>query len=111
MTIRLDDRSLRLRLSEADLETLDREGEVETRTPFSADAALRYRLRAAGVNCIGARFDDEGVTVSVPHELVRGWTSDERVGFEEVQPTGGDEPLRILVEKDLGCRHGKSAEG
>ncbi|HEX7069995.1 MAG TPA: hypothetical protein VF190_04280 [Rhodothermales bacterium] len=105
MKLRIDGNEIRLRLSPDDVATLARTGTVEARLRFAPDAELRYRLEASDVSCIGARFGDDAVTVDVPRALVEGWSDDDRVGFEEAQPTGTGEPLRILIEKDFHCLH------
>lgn len=107
MKLRIDDHSLRLRLSASDVAALEESGNVDLVTAFSSEAVLTVRLRTTASNCIGASFGDGTITVDLPETYVRGWGQSDRVGFEEVQPTGTGNPLRIVVEKDLDCRHGE----
>lgn len=115
MKLRIDDQSLRLRLSASDVAALEEAGTVDLETAFSSEAALTVRLKTTTSDCIGASFGEGTIVVELPETYVRGWGQSDRVGFEEVQPTGIGDPLRIVVEKDLDCRHGSrsasSSEG
>ena len=106
MKLRIDDQSLRLRLSASDVAALEESGKVDLETAFSSEVVLTVRLKTTGADCIGASFGDGLITVELPETYVRGWGQSDRVGFEEVQPTGTGDTLRIVVEKDLDCRHG-----
>ncbi len=110
MKLRLDDHSVRLRLSREEVAALEESNQVSLSTHFSPGAVLHVRLQAADVKCIGARLDEHGISIDLPKAFVYGWGEDERVGFEEVQPTGSGMPLRIVIEKDLDCRHSPKAE-
>jgi hypothetical protein len=111
MKLRIDHNELRLRLAPDDVAALSRTGLVEEQVDFTAGVAFRYRLEASDAACIGARLQDGDLIVDVPRALLESWAEDDRIGFEEVQPTGTGASLRILVEKDLRCLHRDEPEG
>ena len=110
MKLRIQDDSLRLRLSRGDLRTLDETGAVEATMHVAPGAVLRYIFRAAEVSHLGAEVEGATVTVSVPREWVDGWEEDAHVGFEGTQDAGDGRTLRLLVEKDFDCLHKRPDE-
>jgi hypothetical protein len=99
MKIRLDGKSIRLRLSASEVSQLASTGEVSTATPFSDGAALTARLRTADVPAPVASFDGGIVLVSLPAAQARDWAQSGQTGIY-----GDSEVLRIMVEKDLRDR-------
>ncbi len=110
---------LRLRLAAEEVAEFARAGRVSSETRFGPEpgAVLRYALeRAAPGSAAGAptetttlRYAPGQITVLVPAALADDWTSTSRNGFAgEIFTTETDSlrtKLRILVEKDLDCRH------
>ena len=105
MTLRLSADALRLRLSADDLRRLAEAGAVTGEVAVAPGLALRYALRTAAVDRLGAELDGAALTVRLPRDWVAAWAAGDRVGFEGTQEAGDGRRLRILVEKDLGCRH------
>lgn len=102
MKLRLLGNSLRLRLRRGEVRQLAESGWVEERTVFGT-APLVYALLADDVTAVAASFDDRRLTVRVPRALASAWAAGDQVGIEASQPAGGEEVLRILIEKDFEC--------
>jgi hypothetical protein len=108
MKLRIQDDSIRLRLTQVEVRRLAEAGEVRAETHVAPGSALVYRLRAADRADLGAALDGAEVTVFVPAAWVEGWPDDERVGFEGTQDVGDGRRLALLVEKDFDCLHRRS---
>jgi hypothetical protein len=62
------------------------------------------------VEDIVADFEQDALTITMPHAWLEQWDSGERVGFESMQPIDGDQHLHVQVEKDLKCAHAMDGE-
>ena len=103
MKIRIRGNSIRLRLSQTEVRTLDSEGLVSERTlfPNSTDPAFQYRVQAhSEIGNVDATFAEGIITILVPTSMVQGWANSDEVGIEAACPTSQG-PLRIYVEKDF----------
>lgn len=104
MKLRIRGNTLRLRLTQTEVATLADAGEVCEHTAFGGGSALCYCLRAdARASRVAARFADGRIDVAVPAAIVAHWATSEQVSIEAEQPTGGDAPLALLIEKDFAC--------
>ncbi len=110
MKLRIEDDTLRLRLSEAEVREFAENGRVAAVVRFGPGPheQLTYALEQAAdpaVTTVRVRYDPAGLTVLVPGAVAALWTTTEQNGFSEQLPLTDAHRLRILVEKDLGCRH------
>ena len=100
MKLRLLGNSIRLRLTRTDVNALGEGRPVVERTEFADGAALEFALAPANVDGVEAQFDGQRLTVLAPAELLKTWSTSERVALAEPDP--GAVPA-ILVEKDFAC--------
>lgn len=101
MKLRIKDASIRIRLTQGEVNEFARQGVVEAKTPFRGGSTLTYRLQSTGsVDVIGAEMDHGEITVSIPAQQARRWAETDQVGMETYQG-----PLHILIEKDFQCLH------
>lgn len=104
MKLRILGSALRLRINQADLDTLAATGRVEERTPFGPRAVLCYALEAIdGLTDLQAAFVGNRITVQMPKAWVGPWAGSDRVGFTTEQDIGVEGALTVLVEKDFQC--------
>lgn len=106
MKLRIQRNSLRLRLSQSEVAGLAERGRVAECIRFGpqSEAELTYELVSSErTPTLAASFRARAVTVTVPAERVREWAGSGEVTLEGSIPLGGDEVLRILVEKDFKC--------
>ncbi len=112
MKLRLEQNSLRLRLSEAEVTQFADTGHVAYTIAFGPEEAqvLRYSLEtlpspsdASAV--VQVRYEAGALAVEVPASLAHEWTSTEKNGFSAQILVANGRQLRILVEKDLDCQH------
>ncbi|WP_375416494.1 DUF7009 family protein [uncultured Hymenobacter sp.] len=121
MKLRLEDNTLRLRLSGPEVETFAATGRIATDTRLGPGPGqlLSYALERtapkiptppAGPEAIeadtaGLRYAPGQITVLVPAPLADKWTSTSQTGFSAEIIVSETAKLRILVEKDLDWHH------
>lgn len=108
MKLRIQGNSLRLRVSEAEVGQLTqtgRIGEVLTLGPLPEQGLHYVLLVSAKHQAMEAHFADNTITVYLPQQAAAQWINSDQNGLEQVIETGAGRSLRLLVEKDLGCRH------
>lgn len=111
MKLRLEENSLRLRLSEAEVLQFAQTGRVAYTIVFGpgADQTLAYSLEklpaTAAATAVRVRYAAGALAVEVPAALAQEWTETEKNGFSAQIVAAEGRELRILVEKDLDCRH------
>jgi hypothetical protein len=109
MKLRLDEHSVRLRLSKSDIETLDNQGSVRTFTALPG-GTLEYCIET-GTNlerteCI---LTGSALKVLLPVTQAEKWTNSEDVGIYASLPAGIDgKEVQIILEKDFPCKHGNT---
>jgi hypothetical protein len=111
MKLRLEENSLRLRLSEAEVQQFVHTGRVAYTLVFGPgpDQTLVYSLEklpaTAAAVAVQVRYAAGALAVEVPAALAHEWTATEKNGFSAQIVVAEGRELRILVEKDLDCRH------
>lgn len=104
MKLRIQDNSIRLRLTRSEVDKLNTSGEVSSVAAFPAEQALRYAVRTADDRrAVGARFDAHAIVVTIPAGRVRDWAESDEVTISGSEPLDGGDELAILVEKDFAC--------
>jgi hypothetical protein len=104
MKLRIRGNSIRLRLSQTEVDDLASKGRVEEATVFPGGERFVYSLACVDGEEIGARFAGGSMEVTVPRARVRAWAASDEVGIES------DGALRILIEKDFQCLTPKKDE-
>ena len=103
MKLRIKGNSIRIRLSQKEVQEIEDGRTVSEQTSFSVLENFTYSLVPWEMNLIEAKFENESLTVFIPKEKVEGWLQSSEVGFETEQQNGTAKPLRILIEKDFAC--------
>ncbi|MFI5163569.1 MAG: DUF7009 family protein [Sphingobacteriales bacterium] len=97
MKIRIKGNSLRYRLTKSDVNAIIKDGRLEEETEFGHQT-LVYALQTTPDYDLSATFDDNKITLFVPHTMIDQLASTDEVGFENEQGK-----LFLLVEKDFTC--------
>jgi hypothetical protein len=101
MKLRIQDDSLRLRLTRGEVENLGRGLTVQRAIHFAEGRALEYIVSSsATADSPRAVYSGDSIRVSLPEARMRAWAASDQVGIE-----GQDGPVHILVEKDFQCLH------
>jgi len=102
--LRIRDNSVRIRLTQSEVDTLRSDGILSARTGFPGGREFQYVLESSPASVTpGAFFSDNVITVRLPETTVLAWASSEQVSIEGVQILDDGERLAILVEKDFSC--------
>jgi hypothetical protein len=110
MKLRVQDNSIRFRLTRAEVDKLHRDGVVSATVSFPGGSRLEYRVETTAL--VGepqAQFSAGDLVVRIPETTVRNWATTEEVSIVGAQPLDEDE-LSILVEKDFACLAPRESE-
>ena len=115
MKLRIEDDTLRLRLSQVELDEFAQQGRGEGAVHFGLNPAQRltYALERLSEppqtlpdeEPVQVHYEPGALTVLVPFTLAKTWVETDQNGFSHHLPLAGNQHLRILIEKDLDCRH------
>jgi hypothetical protein len=104
MKLRLKGNSIRLRLSQTDVDNLAAYGEVEEQLNFSKDTALFYRLTAKeDLQNPSVSYAENIINIYIPNHFVNGWPGNNVVGTSAQHRTEDGTEIFILIEKDFKC--------
>ena len=101
MKLRINKNSIRLRLSQSELEVFRQNGKWSEILHFPNGGALIYRLREGTDTLVS--YAQDVITVVLCEEEVETWINTEQVGIRAELDLPGGEKLSILVEKDFQC--------
>ncbi|MCB2406529.1 DUF7009 family protein [Hymenobacter lucidus] len=107
MKLRIEDNSLRLRLSAAEVAQFTAAGRLESVVrlgPLPTDR-LTYALEQVDAAEFQFSYAAGSLTVLVPAAAATAWLTTEQNGLSASVAVAENQALRILVEKDLDCRH------
>ena len=103
MKLRIQDNSIRLRLTRSEVDEVSANGRVTASVSFPDGARLEYSLETSSLTGQPrAQFSSDRLVVQIPQAVARRWAVTEEVSISGAQPLEKDE-LSILVEKDFAC--------
>jgi hypothetical protein len=108
MKLRMQDDSVRFRLTQSEVAKLAGGQRIEAAVRFAEGPteALIYAVQVGPkLKDVEARFSQREIRVTLPEIVVRTWATTDQVSIENLQPIGNNSYLRILVEKDFRCLH------
>jgi len=97
MKIRIKGNSMRYRLTKSDVTTIIKDGRLEEKTEFGHQTLI-YALQTTPDYDLNATFNENKITLFVPHTMIDQLAKTDEVGFENEQGK-----LFLLVEKDFTC--------
>lgn len=104
MKLRIRDNTIRLRLTQTEVDRIRQNGIVEARTLFPGGHVLTYVLESSPASVTPAAFYTEHtISVRLPEAMVLAWATTEQVGIEYRQVLVDGSELHVLVEKDFAC--------
>jgi hypothetical protein len=113
MKLRIEDDTMRLRLSEGEVREFAQTGRVEAAVHFGPDQQLTYALERGSelpdtlprAEPVQVHYEPGAITVLVPFAVAKEWVQTDQNAFTHDVPLAENQHLRILVEKDLRCGH------
>ena len=103
MKLRIKGNSIRLRLLRTEVERFAAEGCISDETSFGSNALLYTLAMSKDAESICGKFENNEITVLIPEQAARDWTTNDSVGFDAEQLVSPNESLMIIVEKDFEC--------
>ena len=104
MKLRIRDNSIRLRLTQSEVQTLRDTGCHASKTVFPDGRVFTYVIEAtASSDEMAACFGESRIAVRVPEAKLRSWADSMDVSMSGDEILPGGEQLKILVEKDFAC--------
>lgn len=98
MKLRIKGDTIRLRLSQEEVNTLVEKGEIWENCRF-LNGVLKYGIIARVCDRMEAQFSGSTISIYMPDDWIQGWDKNQTVGFE----TDLKGMHYILVEKDFQC--------
>ncbi len=105
MKLRILGNKLRFRVSQEEAQKLENGERIFETIEFNAQATLTYQLVVMPIDDLTVTFSENIIEVGIPHEWLKGWNNDDRVGFY-----GNVGKLDISIEKDFQCLHKRPGE-
>lgn len=104
MKLRLKGNSVRLRLSQTDVEDLAVKGFIKEKINFSKDLALSYHLVAkSGTEKPVISYAENTITVFISQHFTNDWPGNNVVNTSALHTTEDGTEIFILIEKDFKC--------
>lgn len=104
MKLRIRDNSVRLRLTQGEVDALKRDGLVSAQTQFPGGRSFVYEVESSPASVTpAAHFSENRLTVRLPETVVLAWATSQQVSMAGEQRLGNGDVLSLLVEKDFRC--------
>ena len=104
MKLRVRDNSIRLRLSQAEVQTLRNEGLVSAALNFPGGTVIEYVLESTPASVrLSAQYAHNTIRVRVPESVAKEWADSDQVSISSEQNLDDVGVLTLLVEKDFAC--------
>lgn len=110
MKIRIRGNSIRLRLTQTEVDCIAKGQLVREVTQFSLVRKMEYAVVPWHLDIIEATFEEHAITISVPVNKVATWAHSEEEGLYGEQSNGTTTPLKIAIEKDYACLKPRDGE-
>lgn len=105
MKLRTNKNSIRLRLSQTELEKFRENGYLHeyVQIGIAPDSKFSYSLISADHENISISLLNQHLRVFVPTAIAKNWTESDDIGFESRIKLDDHQDLFVLVEKDFQC--------
>jgi hypothetical protein len=100
MKLRFQGNTLRLRLSQPEVERLGESGLVEEKVMIAPGQILSYSLQISPAGEVAASFVGGHLSIELPRALATTWIASGKTGIDASSGS-----LRMLIEKDFKCLH------
>lgn len=112
MKLRIKGNSIRLRLTQTEVNQIGKGEEVRESVSFGKEKpAFSYVLcTASDMSKVKVRYAHDELLISFPYAQAQFWATTSMVGMEEMLNLDDDDTLHILVEKDFQCLHKRPNE-
>ena len=102
MKLRIKGDSIRIRVSQSEVEELASSGKVSDVINFGT-TKLTYQLGITEVSEVSADYEKNIIQINLPQSMGELWITSDQVSIEEYIKLEGENVLSILIEKDFKC--------
>jgi hypothetical protein len=103
LKLRIQNNSIRFRLTRKEVDALRDTGRVSAAVSFADGSCLEYSIETSTLTGqLRANYSAGGLAVQIPQATARQWAVTDEVSITGAQPLENGE-LAILVEKDFAC--------
>ena len=111
MKLRVLDNSIRLRLTQSEVQKVSTDGLVRGRARLAGSNSFEYVLESSPATVRPeAHISNNVLTVRIPKLDIRHWADSDKISIDSEQVLDDGERLRILVEKDFHCLAPRTGE-
>ena len=104
MKVRIKGNSIRLRLSQTELEQLSHNEVVSEQIVFAPGVSLVYSLeKSITAEQTTAHYTNHHIQVILPDQMASSWINTDQISISTQQDNATADPLNILIEKDFRC--------
>jgi len=104
LKLRIRDNSIRLRLTQTEVDTIRTDALVRGRVIFAGGNTFDYVLESSPATVKPeAHISNNALTVRIPEDEIQRWSTSEQVSISAEQFLDGGDHLKILIEKDFTC--------
>ncbi len=111
MKVRINNNSVRIRLTKSEVARLADGASVEQATHFSTTTKFECAIEpCSDATDLQLTFSGSRLIIKIPSNHVARWAGSNDVGIESAQSIDASRSVQILVEKDFECLHPRRGE-
>ena len=103
MKLRIKDNSIRLRLTQTEVEQIGNGDQIHNNLNFPGGERVSYLLVGSAVENTEIEYKDNRISISVPTEILTIWANSNEVSLLYELSLDHDNVLKLLIEKDFAC--------
>ena len=103
MKLRIKDNSIRLRLTQTEVERIGNGDQIHNNLNFPGGERVSYLLVGSAVENTEIEYKDNRISISVPTEILTIWANSDEVSLLYELSLDHDNVLKLLIEKDFAC--------
>ena len=103
MKLRIKDNSIRLRLTQTEVEKIGNGDQIHNNLNFPGGERVSYLLVGSAVENPEIDYKDNRISISVPTEILTIWANSNEVSLLYELSLDHDNVLKLLIEKDFAC--------
>ena len=103
MKLRIKDNSIRLRLTQTEVEQIGNGDQIHNNLNFPGGERVSYLLVGSAVENTEIEYKDNRISISVPTEILTIWANSDEVSLLYELSLDHDNVLKLLIEKDFAC--------
>ena len=104
MKLRILGNSIRLRLTQTEVQNLAKGQTVDEVTQFAPNSSLEYELMITNTPDIQVTFQSGKITIELPKSIGTSWAEGSEISLRKNIQVEEETILTVLIEKDFKCK-------